>query len=101
MKLASTSNDWCLHSNGHSNGAGTSGNLVYWYGDPGASQWRLVWVGEVGTSVSDLLVEGTEVASVAYFTPAGAAIPAPAKGINVVVTVYANGVVETKKVLVK
>ena len=101
LKLASASSDWCLHSNGHSNGAGTSGNLVYWYGDPGASQWRLVWVGEVGTSVSDLLVEGSEVASVAYFTPAGAAIPAPAKGINVVVTVYANGVVETKKVLVK
>ena len=100
LRLA-TSSEWCLHSNGHSNGAGTSGNLVYWYGDPGASQWRLVWVGEVGTSVSDLLVEGTEVASVAYFTPAGAAIPAPAKGINVVVTVYANGVVETKKVLVK
>ena len=100
FRLAASS-EWCLHSGGHSNGAGTSGNLVYWYGDPGASQWRLVWVGEVGTSVSDLLVEGTEVASVAYFTPAGAAIPAPAKGINVVVTVYANGVVETKKVLVK
>ena len=100
LRLASSS-EWNLHSGGHSSGAGTSGSLVYWYGDPGASQWRLVWVGEVGTSVSDLLVEGTEVASVAYFTPAGAAIPAPAKGINVVVTVYANGVVETKKVLVK
>ena len=91
----------CLHSNGHGSGAGTGSNLVYWYGDPGASQWRLVYVGEVGTSVSDLLVEGTEVVSVAYFTPAGAAIPAPVKGVNVVVTVYANGVVETKKVLVK
>ena len=53
------------------------------------------------TSISDLVVEGDEVVSVAYFTPAGAAIPAPAQGINIVVTVYANGVVETKKVLVK
>ena len=52
-------------------------------------------------SVSDLVVEGSEVVSVAYFTAAGAAIPAPVKGINIVVTVYANGVIETKKVLVK
>ena len=90
-----------LHAGGHSSGAGTQGTLVYWQAAPGASQWRLVYVAEVGSSVSDLLVEGTEVVSVAYFTPAGAAVPAPVKGVNVVVTVYANGVVETKKVLVK
>lgn len=90
-----------LHAGGHSSGAGTQGTLVYWQAAPGASQWRLVYVAEKGSSVSDLLVEGTEVVSVAYFTPAGAAVPAPVKGVNVVVTVYANGVVETKKVLVK
>ena len=91
----------CIHAGGHSSGAGVNGTIVYWEAAPGASQWRLVYVDEVGSSVSDLLVEGTEVVSVAYFTPAGAAVPAPVKGVNVVVTVYANGVVETKKVLVK
>ena len=33
--------------------------------------------------------------------PAGVAIPAPVQGINIVVTVYANGVVEAKKKIVK
>ena len=91
---------WTVHANGHNSGAGQSGNIVYWNGDAGASQWYLRKV-DYETSIDDLVTEGTEVVSVAYYTTAGAAIPAPAKGINVVVTVYANGVVETKKVLVK
>ena len=89
-----------IHANQHGNGSGQSGNIVYWDGSAGASQWYLRKV-DYETSISDLVVEGNEVVSVAYFTPAGAAIPAPAQGINIVVTVYANGVVETKKVLVK
>lgn len=92
---------FCLHTNGHGSGAGAGSNLVYWTGDPGASQWRLVKVDYTPTSIEDLVVEGDEVVSVSYFTTAGAALPAPAKGVNVVVTVYANGVVETKKVIVK
>ena len=90
-----------LHANGHSGGTGTGSNIVYWDGTAGASQWYLRKVDFDTTSIEDLVVEGTEVVSEAYFTPAGAAIPAPEKGINIVVTVYANGVVETKKVLVK
>lgn len=95
------SNDF--HTAGHGSGAGTGGDVVYWNGDAGtASSWYIRFVDDAeGTSVSDLVVEGAEVATVAYFTPAGAAIPAPVKGINIVVTVYTNGVVETKKVLVK
>ena len=89
-----------LHCNGHGGGAGQSNNVVYWNGDAGASQWYLRKV-DYETSISDLVVEGDEVVSVAYFTPAGASIPAPAQGINIVVTVYANGVIETKKVMVK
>ena len=92
---------WCLHTNGHSAGAGVSGNVVYWNADAGASQWYLREVDADFTSIDDLVTEGTEVVSVAYYTTAGAAIPAPAKGINIVVTTYANGVVEAKKVLVK
>jgi hypothetical protein len=92
-----------LHTAGHGNGAGTNGTIVNWGGEAGStSSWYIRYVDEAnGTSVEDLVVEGSEVVSVAYFTPAGAALPAPVKGINVVVTVYANGVIETKKVLVK
>ena len=91
---------WCLHTNGHNGGTGQSSNIVYWNADAGASQWYLRKV-DYETSIDDLVTEGTEVVSVAYYTTAGAAIPAPAKGINIVVTTYANGVVEAKKVLVK
>lgn len=91
---------WCLHTNGHGGGTGQSSNIVYWNADAGASQWYLRKV-DYETSIDDLVTEGTEVVSVAYYTTAGAAIPAPAKGVNIVVTTYANGVVEAKKVLVK
>ncbi len=89
-----------IHANGHGGGTGQNGNIVYWDGSAGASQWYLRKV-DYETSIDDFVAEGTEVVAVSYFTPAGAAVPAPVKGINIVVTVYANGVVETKKVLVK
>ena len=100
FRLAGKDTKFSIHANGHNSGAGQSGNIVYWSGDAGASQWYLRKV-DYETSIDDFVVEGTEVVAVSYFTPAGAAVPAPVKGINVVVTVYANGVVETKKVLVK
>ena len=92
-----------LHTAGHGNGAGASGTIVNWTGGAGtASSWTLRFVDDAEeTSISDLVVEGAEVVSVAYFTPAGAASPAPVKGINIVVTVYNNGVIETRKKLVK
>ena len=93
-----------LHTAGHGNGGGAQGTIVNWKGDAGSeSSWILRFVdnGEAELSIGDLVVEGDEVVSVAYFTPAGAAIPAPVSGVNIVVTVYSNGVIETKKVLVK
>ena len=102
MNLANPANkaQFCIHANGHGGGASASGNIVYWDGTAGASQWYLKKV-DYETSIEDLVTEGDEVVSVSYYSAAGAALPAPAKGINIVVTVYANGVVETKKVLVK
>ena len=100
FRLAGKGAGFSIHANQHASGAGQSGNIVYWDGGAGASQWYLRKV-DYETSIDDFVVEGTEVVAVSYFTPAGAAVPAPVKGINVVVTVYANGVVETKKVLVK
>ena len=93
-----------LHTAGHGNGAGSEGTIVNWTGGAGtASSWTIRFVddAEETNSIADLVVKGEEVVSVAYFTPAGAAIPAPVNGINIVVTVYSNGVIETKKVLVK
>lgn len=100
FRLAGKGAGFSLHANQHGGGSGQYGNVVYWDGAAGASQWYLKKV-DYETSVEDLVVEGTEAVSVAYYTTAGAAIPTPVKGINIVVTTYANGVVETKKVLVK
>lgn len=100
FRLAGKGAGFSIHANQHGGGTGQNGNIVYWDGGAGASQWYLRKV-DYETSIDDFVVEGTEVVAVSYFTPAGAAVPAPVKGINIVVTVYANGVVETKKVLVK
>ena len=92
-----------LHTAGHGDGAGSQGTIVNWTGGAGtASSWTIRFVDDAEeTSISDLVVEGAEVVSVAYYTASGAAIPAPVSGVNIVVTVYSNGVIETKKVLVK
>ena len=103
FNLANPTNkgSFCLHANGHGSGAGQGSNLVYWSAGAGASQWRLIKVDYVPQSIEDLVAEGDEVVSVAYYTVGGASSSAPAKGVNIVKIVYANGVVETKKVLVK
>ncbi len=91
-----------LHQNGWSNSDGR--NIVNWNGDPtagSASGWRLVRVDVAPTSVDNLIAEGSEVASVKYYTAAGAESAAPVKGLNIVTIVYTNGVTETKKVIVE
>ena len=91
-----------LHTAGHGSGSGSQGTIVNWTGGAGStSSWYFRFVGDAETSINDLVVEGTEVVSVNYYTPAGAAVPAPVSGVNIVVTVYSNGVIESKKVLVK
>ena len=92
------------HTEGHAEGNGYEGRLVNWNCGNNlntASSWTFIKMDKVETSIEDLVIEGDEVVSVSYFTPAGMAIPAPVKGINIVVTVYANGVVEAKKKVVK
>ena len=93
------------HANNHGSGNGRGSNLVtYGGGVNSASAWTFIYVGEADDyelSVEDVVVNGEEVVSVNYFTPAGTAIAEPVKGINIVVKVYANGVVEATKVLVK
>ena len=93
------------HANNHGSGSGYGSDLVtYGGGVNSPSAWRFIYVGEDSDyelSVEDVVVKGDEVVSVSYFTTSGAAIAEPVKGINIVVKVYANGVVEATKVLVK
>ncbi len=98
--------DASLHTNGHSSGAGVGGadnhKIVYWDNDADASQWYIVGTDYViSTEIEDLFAEGDEVVSVTYYTVGGAATSAPVKGINIVKVVYANGVIETKKLWIK
>ena len=93
------------HANNHQSGNGYGSNLVYYGGGVNsASAWTFIYMGEAADyplSVEEVVVKGDEVVSVSYYTAAGMAISEPVKGINIVVTTYANGVVEAKKVLVK
>lgn len=90
-----------LHTEGHSSGAGTAGNIVYWDGNNSAASWWRIMSVETALGIEDLNIENGAVESVTYYTVGGAKVPAPVKGLNVVVTVYTNGAVETKKILVK
>jgi hypothetical protein len=100
---------WCpvdpnlyMHMQDHGGGSGTASDVIYWYGGAdGASSWVLRSI-DARTSINNLNVapEG-EIVSTSYYTAAGAAVPAPVKGINIVKRVYANGAVETSKIYVK
>ena len=101
--IKSAAGTW--HANYHGSGSGYGSNIVsYGGGVNSASAWTFIYVGEADDytlSVEEAVANGDEVVSVSYYTAAGMAISAPVKGINIVVTTYANGVVEAKKVLVK
>lgn len=101
--IKSAAGTW--HANNHGSGSGYGSDIVsYGGGVNSASAWTFIYMGEAADyplSVEDVVVKGDEVVSVNYYTAAGMAISAPVKGINIVVTTYANGVVEAKKVLVK
>lgn len=105
-KEANKANNGTWHANNHGNGNGYGSNMVYYNGGVNsASSWTFIYMGELGEDyelgVEDVVENGNEIVSVSYYTPAGVAIAEPVKGINIVVTVYANGVVEATKVLVK
>lgn len=90
-----------FHCESNSNGSGVSGDIIYWSGTADASKWCLRKI-DSGTSINNLVKpEGDEIVSTTYYTIDGIASAAPVKGVNIVKVVYANGVVETKKVFVK
>ena len=92
----------CLHMESHGSGGGKVGDIVHWNGGSvDASCWTLRSI-DARTSIGNLTVEPEgDVVSTSYYTVAGAAVPAPVKGINIVKKVYANGAVESSKIYVK
>ena len=104
-------NSTYIHANAHKSGKGEEGGLIAWCGSDQYDSkcvWRLIHIEGTGSedpedliiaSVKDIL--GEEVVDVKIYTPAGVAIPALEKGINIVIKQYANGAVEATKVLVK
>jgi hypothetical protein len=90
-----------LHLEGNSGGSGQGGDIVYWSGTDKASQWYLHNL-DKRTSINDIISgEGDEAVAVYYYTIGGTAIAAPVQGVNIVKTVYANGVIKTEKIYVK
>lgn len=99
-----TKKAWGINAMGHGGGVNKEGKLCYWRDKTDiANQWFIIAPENYETSIDDFLaeVEGDVVVSVSYLTPAGVPVSAPVQGVNIVTVVYANGVVETKKVLVK
>ena len=92
----------CFHMESHGGGGGLVGDIVHWNGGSvDASCWTLRSI-DARTSIGNLTVEPEgDVVSTSYYTVAGAAVPAPVKGINIVKKVYANGAVESSKIYVK
>ena len=100
--LEEGANQW--HANGHGGGSGYEGNIIYYNvaDADNASAWNLIFMDENRkNSVEEIVVEGDEVVATAIYTPAGVATANLEKGVNIVVKVYANGVVKAEKVLVK
>ncbi|MBR2606661.1 MAG: hypothetical protein IKC70_01815 [Bacteroidaceae bacterium] len=89
-----------LHQQGHSDGNGKEGHIVFWKRGDARSLWKLRFIGEnFNTSIDAPVVEGAEVVSTTYYTIDGVASQTPVQGVNVVKYVYSNGVVKTVKVL--
>ena len=69
--------------------------------NPEATKWYFLDDNSLTSAVESVITEGDTVISTVYYTVNGMLTEKPVKGINIVKTVYANGVVTIKKVLVK
>lgn len=69
--------------------------------NPEATKWYILDDNSVTSAIGSVVIEGDTAISTVYYTANGMLLDKPVKGINIVKTVYANGVVTTKKVLVK
>lgn len=91
-----------LHMLGHDDGKTNWGHMCLWNYSGDQSKWKLIYV-DPNTAVGDDVVDDVEgeVVSVTYYTTDGKVSAAPVKGVNIVKSVYANGAVKTKKMIVR
>ncbi len=90
-----------LHAQDHYEGKGKSGHICLWHFNVGQSRWKLI--NAATTSINNIVEEEAEgeVLYTTYYSMDGKVHEAPIKGVNIVKTVYENGVIKTKKILVK
>ena len=69
--------------------------------NPEATKWYIVDDNTVASEIKSVAVEGDAAISTVYYTVGGQMSEQPVKGLNIIKTVHANGVVTIKKVLVK
>ena len=76
--------------------------MCLWNYSGDQSKWKLIYV-DPNTAIGDDVVDDVEgeVVSVTYYTTDGKVSAAPVKGVNIVKSVYANGAVKTKKMIVR
>ena len=86
---------------------GTSGKAHYgrvatWSYSANTAQWQIIPVA-TETSINNLVIDepAGEVVSETYYTADGVATNGPVKGVCIRKRIYANGVIETKKVFIK
>ena len=86
---------------------GTSGEAHYgrvatWSYSANTAQWQIIPVA-TETSIGNLVIDepAGEVVSETYYTADGVATNGPVKGVCIRKRIYANGVMETKKVFIK
>lgn len=98
--INSTDKNKALFINNHKDGTATKGDVVYGSYQDKYSRWNLRLLSGK-TSISTPVIEGDEIVSVHYYTPAGIATSTPVKGMNIVKYVYANGAVKSEKIFIK
>lgn len=90
----------CLHTGGHSSGAGMGGSIVNWSsGIDSPTAWYLR---EVGTTLVELANQDmVPVTSTTYYTLNGQTVAAPSKGLYIIKKVYSDGNIKVEKILIQ
>lgn len=90
-----------LHILGHDDGKADWGHICFWSYSANQSKWKLVNANT--TSIKNNVVNNAkgEIVSTVYYNSDGKISAVPTQGVNIVKTVYANGVIKTKKIYVK
>ncbi len=90
-----------IYAYNHQEGSTIIGYVVFDVAENDAAHWNLRLLAANTTSIDTPVLDGDEIVSVTYFTPAGVASASPVKGLNIVKRLYRNGAVKSEKIYVK